>query len=68
MQENDPMQRFVQLEDNLQKHAYAELVVTFNLSDLRELPWNFEECGRNPKLCEFKKDLLRVLSTDCQKD
>jgi len=62
MQENDPVGRFVQ--NNLQKDA--ESVVTF--PDLRELPWDFEEYGRKPKLCDFKKDLIRVLGTDCQKD
>ena len=62
MQENDPVWRFVQ--DKLQKDA--ESVVT--LPDLRELPWDFEKYGRKPKLCDFKKDLIRVLGTNCQKD
>ena len=63
MQENDPVRRFVQ--DNLQKDA--ESVVT--LPDLRELPWNTEEYGRKPeRLCDFKKDLIRVLGTDCLTD
>ena len=62
MQENDPVWRFV--HDKLQKDA--ESVVT--LPDLRELPWEFEKYGHKPKLCDFKKDLIRVLGTDCQKD
>ncbi|KAL3153682.1 hypothetical protein ABBQ32_013282 [Trebouxia sp. C0010 RCD-2024] len=63
MQENDPVRRFVQ--DNLQKDA--ESVVT--LPDLRELPWNTEEYGHKPeRLCDFKKDLIRVLGTDCLTD
>jgi hypothetical protein len=60
MQENDPVRRFVQ--DNLQKDA--ESIVT--LSDLQGLPWEFEEYGRQPKLGDFKKDLVRVLGTDCE--
>jgi len=60
MQENDPVRRFVQ--DNLQKDA--ESIVT--LSDLRGLPWKFEEYGSKPKLADFKKGLMRVLGTDCK--
>ncbi|KAL3146487.1 hypothetical protein ABBQ32_000744 [Trebouxia sp. C0010 RCD-2024] len=62
MQENDPVRRFVQ--DNLQKDT--ESIVT--LRDLRELPWKIEDYGRQPKLSDFKKDLIRVLGTDCKKD
>ena len=60
MQENDPVRRFVQ--DHLQKDS--ESIVT--LSDLRGLPWKFEEYGRQPKLGDLKKDLIRVLGTDCK--
>ena len=62
MQENDPVRRFVQ--DYLQKDT--ESIVT--LCDLRGLPWKFKDYGRKPKLRDFKKDLIRVLGIDCQKD
>ncbi|KAA6418470.1 MAG: hypothetical protein FRX49_11527 [Trebouxia sp. A1-2] len=62
MQENDPVRRFVQ--DYLQKDT--ESIVT--LRDLRELPWTFEDYGCQLKLSDFKKDLIRVLGTECKKD
>ena len=62
MQENDPVRRFVQ--NYLQKDT--ESIVT--LRDLRGLPWKSKNYGRQPKLSDFKKDLIRVLGTDCKKD
>ena len=62
MQENDPVRRFVQ--HYLEKDT--ESIVT--LHDLRGLPWKFEDYGCQPKLSDFKKDLIRVLGTDCKKD
>ena len=60
MNENDAVRQWVQ--DKLQQDAEP----CVQLSDPREVLWDCSKYGTKPKLCNFKKELERVLGTDCK--